>query len=145
MAGYLAVARELGAALDPLALTAHSARVAALLLGLAVLTRATLEPIALPSAEGLGWIALSALVPQVIGHTALTYALRGATPTEVGLATALEPVLSTVLAWLWLSEAPPQAVLAGCGVTLAGVLLGALPGGAPRAAGAAAGATVTHE
>ena len=145
MAGYLAVARELGTALDPLALTARSARIAALLLGLVVLARAVVHPIALPSAESLGWIALSALVPQVIGHTALTYALRGATPTEVGLATALEPVLSTLLAWLWLSETPLGPVLAGCGVTLAGVLLGAVRAGDPREPGSATGATVTPQ
>ena len=134
MAGYLAVARELGAALDPLALTARSARIAAVLLALVVLARQPFAPVALPSFEGLGWIVLSALVPQVIGHTALTYALRGATPTEVGLATALEPVLSTLLAWLWLSEAPAGLVLVGCGVTLVGVLVGAVPKRARNAA-----------
>lgn len=127
MAGYLAVARELGTELDPLALSARSALIAAVGLGVVVLLRQPFAPAALPSPESLGWIALSALVPQLIGHTALTYALKEATPTEVGLATALEPVLSTLLAWLWLTEVPGALVLAGCAVTLVGVLVGVSP------------------
>ena len=90
--------------------------------------------LAVPSTEALGWIALSALVPQVVGHTLLTFALRRATPTEVGLATAAEPVLSTLLAWLWLREVPTALVLGGCAVTLVGVLLGARPARVPSPA-----------
>jgi drug/metabolite transporter (DMT)-like permease len=124
MAGYLAVARELGPELDSFALSARAALVAALVLGAMLLVRQPIAPVPLPSLPSLGWIALSALVPQVLGHTALTYALKRATPTEVGLATALEPVLATVLAWLWLAETPAALVLAGCAVTLTGVLVG---------------------
>lgn len=130
MAGYLVVARERGTEIPPLWLTSRAALCAALMLAAVLTLRAPLGPIAWPSPASLGWIALSALVPQVIGHTMLTYALRGATPTEVGLATALEPVLSTLLGWLWLAELPTAWVLTGCAVTLVGVVVGVAP--APR-------------
>jgi len=67
---------------------------------------------------------LAAVIPQVLGHTLLTSALGRATPSEVGLATAAEPVLSTLFAWLWLAELPTEWVLVGCVVALLGVVLG---------------------
>src|SRR5690606_25345739 len=126
LALYLLVARELGDALEPLAFSGLAAGVGALSLALAAAvgfglgapTFAGLDP------SALGWIAMSALVPRLVGHTMLTRALRRATPTVVGLATCAEPVISTLLAIPILGEHPAPAVLAGCAITLAGVLLG---------------------
>lgn len=127
MVGYLRVVRGLGGSLDALAFSAHAAAWGALFLVPVVAVSALSTPIVWPSEAAMGWLALSALVPQVVGHTLLTYALRRATPTEVGLATAAEPVLSTVLAWVVLTETPTEIVLAGCGLTLVGVVVGARP------------------
>jgi drug/metabolite transporter (DMT)-like permease len=41
----------------------------------------------------------------------------------VGLATLGEPVGSTLLAWVWLGEAAPATVLAGCAVVLVSLVL----------------------
>ena len=125
MGVYLLVARRLGSALDALAFSAIAAGVGALLLAASCLARVALGgSIALPGAEALGWIALSALIPQLVGHTLLTWALRRATPVSVGLATMAEPVFSTLLAWAWLGEIPAGLVLAGCALTLAGIGVG---------------------
>ena len=124
MAGYLWLARSLGSELDSLALSVRAAGWGALFLVIALLVLLPFETVILPTSEGLGWIVLAALIPQVLGHTLLTSALSRATPTEVGLATAAEPVLSTWLAWAWLAELPTELVLAGCAVALIGVVLG---------------------
>lgn len=126
MALYLLVARELGDALEPLAFSGLAAGVGALALALAAAMGFALGAPTLANldAGALGWIAMSALIPQLVGHTLLTRALRRATPTVVGLATCAEPVISTVLAIPILGERPAASVLAGCAITLAGVLLG---------------------
>lgn len=126
MAAFLWVARDLGEALSPLALSMRAAAWGSALLALVIATRAPIVSVSWPSWPSFGWIALSALIPQVVGHTLLTRALKHATPTEVGLATTLEPVLSTLLAWWWLAELPTGWVLVGCGVTLVGVGIGVL-------------------
>lgn len=124
MAGYLWLARSLGAELDTLALSVRAAAWGAVFLCVGMLALLPLGAPILPSPEGLGWIVLAAVIPQVLGHTLLTSALTRATPSEVGLATAAEPVLSTLLAWLWLAELPTSLVLIGCAVALLGVLAG---------------------
>lgn len=124
MAGYLWLARSLGADLDSLALSVRAAGWGAFFLGIAMLLVVPLGSPVLPTGEGFGWIVLAAVIPQVLGHTLLTSALGRATPSEVGLATAAEPVLSTLFAWLWLAELPTEWVLVGCVVALLGVVLG---------------------
>lgn len=141
MAGYLFVARSLGPELDSLELSLRAAGWGAVFLALAVIVASPFrDALQWPTSEGLGWIVLAALVPQLIGHTLLTSALTRATPTEVGLATAAEPVLSTLLAWVWLSELPGPLVLVGCGVALIGVVAGVAAGGASRKSSVGSGA-----
>ena len=83
-------------------------------------------PIEVASWESLGWIALAALVPQLIGHTLMTWSLRYTKPTAVGVATVSEPVASTALGWAWLGEAVGPVAAVGCSITLFGVLIAAL-------------------
>lgn len=120
MAFYLLVARSLGEDLDVLVLSGIATAVGALTLFLAALIGGV--PIAFASMESLGWIAMAALVPQLVGHTLLTWSLRHASPTAVGIATVGEPVGSSVLAWLWLGERVTPAVASGCAITLTAVL-----------------------
>mgnify|MGYP002629992742 CR=1 FL=1 len=121
MAAYLLIARRLGQDLDLWAFSflATSVGGATLLMG-AVLAGI---PLQVSSTEAFAYIVLSALIPQIIGHNLLTWALRHARPTLVGMATVGEPVGSTVLAWLILGEAVSAQVAVGCGITLAGVLM----------------------
>jgi drug/metabolite transporter (DMT)-like permease len=69
------------------------------------------------------WIVLLALVPQLIGHTGINFALKHVDPTKVATATLLEPVGAGVAAWWLFTEVPGTLTLAGAVLVLLGVLL----------------------
>ncbi len=121
MAGYMVLARRLGPSLDVWAFSGMATSVGAVLL-LGVAVAAGLSPLP-PSAAAFGWIALSALVPQLVGHNLLTYCLRYARPTVVGMSTVGEPVGATILGFFWLHETVSPTVALGCAITLASVVL----------------------
>ena len=75
------------------------------------------------------WLLLIAIamLPQVIGHTSLNWALKHYSATAVSIFTLAEPVGATLLAFIILQEAIGQKtllggliILAGIGLTLAG-------------------------
>jgi len=120
MAGYLLVVRRLGADVDAWAFTGVACAVGgALLMLTAVVLGMPLWP---PTTEAGVYVVLAALLPQLVGHGALTWSLRHVSPTTVGMATVGEPVGSTLLAYLWLREDPSWVTLVGCAITLAAVL-----------------------
>ncbi len=124
MAVYMLVVRREGVELDVVAFSGVAVAVGAVtLLVTAVLSGV---PVTVASPASLGWIALAALVPQLVGHTLMTWSLRHTTPTAVGVATVSEPVGSTALGWLWLGEKVGPLTLVGCGVTLLGVVVAAV-------------------
>ncbi len=123
MAVYLLVGRRLGEQLDPIVFTGIAASVGAiLLLGSAWVLDVPLSP---SSDEALMYIVLAALVPQLIGHTLLTWAVRHVRPTLVGMATVGEPVGAACLAAFWpgIEESVSPLIALGCAVTLASVLI----------------------
>ena len=123
MAGYLLVSRRLGERLDPLVFTGIAAAVGA---GLLLTSAWVLDvPIAAASNKALMYIVLAALVPQLIGHTLLTWSVRHLRPTLVGMATVGEPVGAAFLAALWpgIEESVSPLIALGCAVTLASVLI----------------------
>lgn len=121
MAAYLIVGRRLGPSLDVWAFSGiATATGAIILLVTAVVLGVPPWP---PTWEALGWIALSALIPQLVGHTLLTWCLRHTRPTVVGMSTVGEPVGATLLGFLWLHESVAPTVLIGCAVTLLSVVL----------------------
>lgn len=65
-----------------------------------------------------------ALVPQLIGHSALNWALGYLSAPFVTIAVLGEPVIATVLAAIFLSELPGVARVAGGIIVLVGVYLG---------------------
>ncbi len=121
MAGYMLIVRRHGEALDVWAFSGVTTSVGALTL-LACAAGAGI-PIVIPTVEAGVYIALAALVPQIIGHTGLTWALRHTRPTVVGIATVGEPVGSTILAALWLGERAGPATLVGCAIVLVAVVV----------------------
>jgi drug/metabolite transporter (DMT)-like permease len=130
MASYLLVGRRLGEAMDVPAFAGTATAVgAALLLATGALLGVPLAP---ASPAALGYLALAAVIPQLIGHNLLTWAVRHARPTTVGMAVVGEPVGATLLAWSWLGESVPLRVAAGCAVTLVAVGV-AVRGGRERA------------
>ncbi|MCK6575326.1 DMT family transporter [Myxococcota bacterium] len=121
IAGYFLTARRLGPTLDVTAFSAVAVGVGALsLLGTAQVLGVPLAP-ASPSAAAA--IVACTLVPQLVGHSLLTWALRHTGPAYAAMATVGEPVGATLLTWWWLDESPTPTVLLGCSVTLTGVAL----------------------
>lgn len=88
------------------------------LLGLTLLAG---EPIqGWPARDYVLFLAL-ALVPMILGHTLLNYALRFVTAPVIATAILGEPVSASILAWVVLSEVPPVPTVAGGAVVLAGI------------------------
>lgn len=85
--------------------------------------------IALPQREGrlpptpAAWASVlsMALVPQLLGHTALNRSLRHFSAAQVSAATLLEPVIAAFLAWLLLRESVSIGQMAGAALLLCGV------------------------
>ncbi len=75
------------------------------------------------SARTWTMLALLALVPQLLGHSALNWALRYLSAPFVSVTILGEPVISTLLAIPILGEWPGPVRLLGGAVTLAGVYL----------------------
>ena len=73
--------------------------------------------------ETIGWLALVALVPQIIGHSSYNYALKYASAALVAVVSLGESVGATLMAWAFLDEVPSSLALAGGAVVIAGVLL----------------------
>ena len=69
------------------------------------------------------WMVMVALVSQVIGHSALNWALAHMTATIVALSVRVEPVVATLLAIPVLNETPPWTVGPGGALVLVGVFL----------------------
>ena len=70
-----------------------------------------------------GWILLLALVPQLIGHTSINYAIKRLDPTLVATTILLEPVGAGLLAFFIFNEAPGRLTLLGAAILLSGVAL----------------------
>lgn len=59
------------------------------------------------------WMVLLAAIPQLIGHTALTWSVRWIAPTQVTLAILLEPIIASSMAYLIFQELPTRWVVVG--------------------------------
>ncbi len=132
MALILLVIRREQAHLEAVSFSSIAALAGALALALVMVIRGAAQgawPDA-PSAESLLWVAATALISQLIGHTALTWATQHTTPTVVGLATTAEPVIAAIVTFVWLGEIPTWLVIAGSAITLLGVIVG-MTGRAP--------------
>lgn len=123
MAVYLVWARQQATQGSALWLSALAVTAGALFLVIAVVP---FEAPALSEMPATAWYALgaAALVPQLLGHSLLTWAVRHTEPARVGMATVAEPAGSTMLAWWWLSEVPSPGTLAGCAIAITAVLWG---------------------
>jgi drug/metabolite transporter (DMT)-like permease len=76
-------------------------------------------------AAAWGWIALLAIVPQLIGHSTYNWALRYLPAAFVAVATLGEPVGSAILAYFILDERPGLIILVGGGLIMLGIYLAA--------------------
>jgi drug/metabolite transporter (DMT)-like permease len=129
MAGYLLVGRRLRArvALLPYVFVVYGMAAAVLALATAATGQ---SPAGLPRHTWL-WLALLALVPQLVGHSTFNWALRHLPAAFVAIALLGEPVGSAALAFLFLREAPAPLTVLGAALILAGILVASR--GAPKA------------
>lgn len=121
-AGYLLVGRRLRQALPLMAYLAMVNGVA----GLALLVTAVIADAPFAGFDGRVYlaIALAAVVPSLVGHSLLNWAVRRTPAHLVALAILGEPVGAALLTWLFFAEIPPVHAAAGGAVILAGILLG---------------------
>jgi len=83
----------------------------------------TSTPVTGHSANGYFIILMIGLVPQLIGHSSLNYALEYFPATLIGISTQLEPIGSAILALIIFAEMPPTQQIIGSGIIILGVLL----------------------
>lgn len=123
-AAYYVVGRRLRAALPLLPYLAGVNLVAGALLAIAALVAGT-------RVTGLGGevylaLALSAIIPSVVGHTLLNWSVRRVPVHLVSLGILGEPVGASALTWLFFGETPPAHAALGGAIILGGIALGFL-------------------
>ncbi len=131
MAGYLMVGRRLraGLALVPYIFLVYGMAAVLHTLAMAATGRSLFG---LAPATWL-WLALLALVPQLLGHSSFNWALRYLPASFVAIALLGEPVGSSALAFVLLHEVPTPLEIGGAALILSGIAVAAL-GAAPAAA-----------
>jgi drug/metabolite transporter (DMT)-like permease len=121
--GYLLVGRALRARISLTAYVWLAYTVAALLLGAAVAASgSSLGGLSVPA---WGFVALLAIGPQLVGHTAFNWAVRRLTATFVAIAILGEPVGAAILAWFLFEEGFTVLQLTGFVLLLAGIFVAA--------------------
>jgi drug/metabolite transporter (DMT)-like permease len=103
--------------------TATNTTSAALLLPAVLLTGAPLTGF---TDATWGWFFLIALIPQLIGHNSLVWALKHVSAPVVALVILAEPLGSGALAWAVFDERPTGTKLLGASILLAGIFLASL-------------------
>lgn len=69
------------------------------------------------------WMFMLAVIPQLIGHSSFNYALGHLPAAYVSLVSLAEPAGSSVLAFIFLGEAPATLQVIGAGLILLGVFV----------------------
>ncbi len=121
VSGYLLVGRRVRARMPTLPSITIVYTVAALVLLIGVIGTDQ-QMLGLP-ASSYFWMAMAALVPQVVGHSLLNWSLGHWPAVNVSLAVRAEPILSTLLAIPILGDVPHWVVVPGGVLVLLGVYL----------------------
>lgn len=121
MAPYLIIGRALRSKFTLLAYITLVYGAAALALWLTLLL--TRAPLSIGAPATLVWIALLALMPQLIGHTSFNWSVRRLPAAYATIPALGEPIGSTILAMLILGETVQPLTLLGATLALAGIAL----------------------
>jgi drug/metabolite transporter (DMT)-like permease len=121
VAGYFMIGRKVRARRS---LTTYIA----LVYGMAMLTLLVIvligrQPMFGFSLQAYGWTLALGLVPQLVGHSTLNWALEHLSATYVSIVTLAEPVGSGILAYLILNEAVSWPTAAGGALILTGIYI----------------------
>ena len=121
VAGYFMIGRKVRARRS---LTTYIA----LVYGVAMLTLVVIvlvgrQPMLGFSLPAYGWMLALGLLPQLVGHSTLNWALRHLSATYVSIVTLAEPLGSGLLAYIVLGEAVSWSTGAGGALVLAGIYI----------------------
>jgi len=122
VAGYMLLSRasrRRGAPLAPFAAAVYFHAAWAL----ALLSVAFDQPLWGYTSSTWGWILCLSLLPQVVGHTLLHWAMAHVPAALLSSAILLEPVLSTLFAHWFLDETPPASVVGFAVLVMVGLLV----------------------
>jgi len=121
---YLIIGRKLRKqlALTPYVWLVYSC--AALVMAVVVLLSG--ESVTGHGVEGYLWILALGLIPQLIGHSSLNYALAYLPATYVSMATQMEPLMSALVAYFVFTEVPTGGQVFGGLIIMIGVTLATL-------------------
>jgi len=67
------------------------------------------------------WFLFLGLVPSILGHNSLNYALKYLSPTAVASIPLGEPILASILGWLFFEEAITKNSIEGAPLILIGI------------------------
>jgi drug/metabolite transporter (DMT)-like permease len=79
------------------------------------------------SPQAFVWLALLAILPQLVGHSSYNYALGYLPTTYVAVVSLAEPVGTSILAFVLLKELPAALTIIGAAIILCGIALASLP------------------
>jgi len=119
--GYFIIGRKVRARVSLLAyVTPLYAACSVILLIWAVATGTRLHPY---GRVEWSYFAALAVVPTIFGHTVFNWAIKHVRPSTISLAFLGEPVVASVLAFLFFNQRPPLSTFIGGAFVLAGVYL----------------------
>jgi drug/metabolite transporter (DMT)-like permease len=121
VAGYLMIGRKVRASRSLMTYIALVYGVAMVVLLLIVVATGT--PMWGLSPTAYGWMLALGLIPQLIGHSTLNWALRHLSATFVAVVTLSEPIGSGILAYILLGELVTSSTIAGGVLVLAGIFI----------------------
>jgi drug/metabolite transporter (DMT)-like permease len=119
VAGYLLAGRALRQQISLTTYTGIAYSVAAAIL--AVVVAVSGAPFTGFAPDVWGLFLLMALVPQIGGHTVFNYLLGHVEAGTVAIAVTGEPVMATILAWMFFDEVPVWSAVGGGLLILAGI------------------------
>jgi len=120
-AGYLLIGRRLRAGTSLLTYIFLVYGMAAVAL-VVIMLAAGETPFGYPP-QAYMWIILTALIPQLLGHSSFNYALAYLSAAYVAISLLGEPIGSTILAYFFLDEKPGMMKIIGAILILAGIYL----------------------
>jgi drug/metabolite transporter (DMT)-like permease len=121
VAGYLMIGRKVRArrSLPTYAALVYGTGMVTLL----IIVLVTGQPLLGFGPAAFGWLLALGLIPQLVGHSTLNWALHYLSATYVSIITLAEPIGSGVLAYLVLGEAISASTATGAVLVLAGIYI----------------------
>lgn len=133
-AGYMLMGRQLRKKLDTISYTALVYGTAAgILLGVLIIKA---EPVFSYEPQTYLWLLALGIIPQLLGHSLLNWALKYISAAYVSLTLLGEPIGTSILAYIFLRESPTLLEGVGAVLILVGIVIGSVRRTAARASGA---------